>query len=57
MTFKNLCTKAYAPQPPYLYPKHELTLFQRVLKNALKLPVETVDQPPLLNSPALCGHT
>lgn len=60
MIFKKLYTKAHVPQPPYLCPKHELTLFQRVLKklkNALNLPVETVDQPPLLNRPALCSHT
>lgn len=54
MTFKNLYTKAHAPQPPYLCPRHEL--FQRVLKNAIKTPAETVNQPPLLNSPALCSH-
>lgn len=28
----------------------------RVLKNAIKTPEETVNQPPLLNSPALCSH-
>lgn len=28
----------------------------RVLKNAIKMPEETVNQPPLLNSPALCSH-